>query len=847
MRKLTYIIALSTLLSIGCNDSRTNLGGTTNAPTPSPADLDNTSAGLVAVQSCGELETYIKELALSELDLMVQVAQTPGGIDDIGVIAEANDTAGAPTASGSGESSGAGSTGSTTPDFSGTNNQVAGVDEADLVKTNGNFIFTVAGNRLRILRALPAAEAEEVSTLEIPGSARELFLSGDRLLVYSRSYGSTQSPSIGAVGSAGGTFAQPEPTEPETSIDTADDPAEDGSEGSAGGAPSPAQKPSAEQLDQLRGVVTFLTVLNVSTPNAPAVERTITIEGDYTSARLIDGKAFTVLRSRLFVPSIWEIGSSTNDIADTGVPEDIAVSEEASSTDEFEGNASIPSEGMEPTEPTEDSGKADDVEDQIAQMKAEFAAALDEGSLDEWMPKMLDSIDGQTTEANLSDCASFYKPTIQQGLSLVAVIELDLSAANADLGSTVIIGEADTVYANAESLYVASYTYGYWFWNGIAALDGSPEGGDFSVIHKFNLASDSVSYAASGKVSGRILNQFSLDEHEGNLRVATTSGFGDASDNGVYVLDEANGKLGIIGSTENLAKGEDIYSARFIGDKGYIVTFRQIDPLFTLDLSEPTAPAVVGELKIPGFSTYIHPLSDDYLLTIGRDALDQGEWVEIQGIQLQIFDVSDPATPTVAFKETFGSAGSISTALYDHRAFAWFPEQGILAVPYSQYSGGGDGGFIDMPITDEAVDEGDDSASDEGSDATIPPPPEEEEETPSQWTEPSYEAGVKVFSVSTEDGFAELGNIDSTTLAPESSWRATINRIIRIEDHLYSIGDIGMVVSALSDLSEVAQVVFEIFDDGDKDIIIDVVEPTTPVPEGNPEPDMGEQPTPAEG
>ena len=845
-------VGLIALAAIGCSDTEPTPGPAVTTGPDSTEALGRARAGLVAVQSCGELESYVKAIAMNEFEVMGQAVSLPGGID----FGMDNDSAelGAPTAAGGQEqASGGGNDGQpqSTPDFSGTNNQVDGVDEADLVKTNGNHIFTVAGNRLRILKALPAAEAEELAVVELPGRARELFLSDNRLLVYSTGYGSGSGTPIS--GTTGGGATAPIATTPGVS-EGSDAEGAAGSAGSAGGAPdsdapapTPAQKPTVEQLDSLRGSLTYLTVFDISDTAAPVVERNLTFEASYASARLIDGKAFTVLRSRLFLPSPWDIGWEGS----IGEVEDIAISvdevDAATSTEEAgaspSGDTDVPATDVPGSAP----GKADEVQDTLADAKTQFQAALDAGSLTEWMPKVLDTAGETTTESTLASCASFYKPTIQQGLNLVAVVALDLQADAADFDATITIGQSDTIYANAGSLYVASYTHGYWFWNGIAALEGEEEPVDFSLIHKFNLASGDMSYAASGKAPGRILNQFSLDEHDGALRVATTSGFGDVSSNGVYVLTEQEGTLAQVGSTTNLAQGEEIYSARFIGDKGYVVTFRQVDPLFTLDLSDPTNPAVVGELKIPGFSTYIHPLDDNHLLTIGRDALDQGDWVEIEGIQLQIFDVSDPANPTVAFKNTFGNAGSSSAALYDHRAFAWFADTGLLAVPFSQYGEGGGGIDIGMPV--EPVEDPDS----DGNDAPVPAEPEEdeidpssppteiedEESDPSDWVEPSHESGVKVFSVSTETGITEVGEIDFTILSPENTWRATVERIVRIEDHLYSIGNIGMVVSALSDFSLVAQVLFEEADDSGKDIIIDggVPEPAPSAPSPEPAPD----------
>lgn len=194
----------------------------------------------------------------------------------------------------------------------------------------------------------------------------------------------------------------------------------------------------------------------------------------------------------------------------------------------------------------------------------------------------------------------------------------------------------------------------------------------YSSIIKFKLAGMKVGYAGSGQVEGYLLNQFSMDEYEGNLRVATTTW---KNENGLYILDES---LNLIGAAEGLAKGESIYSVRFAGDKGYLVTFRNIDPLFVFDLSDPTKPAVTGELKIPGFSNYLHPVGQDLLLGIGADTYEiyrkdsNGNDIVIGtrqgGIKYSLFDISDMGKPKEISKYVIGDSGSNSEAFYNHKA-----------------------------------------------------------------------------------------------------------------------------------------------------------------------------------
>lgn len=237
-----------------------------------------------------------------------------------------------------------------------------------------------------------------------------------------------------------------------------------------------------------------------------------------------------------------------------------------------------------------------------------------------------------------------------------------------------ITAYGSTMYMNDSALYLA-------FNNNSA---------DTSII-KFELAGMKVGYAGSGDVPGYLLNQFSMDEHEGHLRVATTDW--EKNSNSLYILDQS---LNVSGSVENLAEGESIYSVRFMGDKGYVVTFRTIDPLFVFDLSDPKNPVLTGELKVPGFSSYLHPVGEDLLLGIGADTYEiyrkdsSGKDVVIGtrqgGIKFSLFDVSDMGKPKEISKYVTGDSGSSSEALYNHKAIMLDPSKERVAI--DAYLGG---------------------------------------------------------------------------------------------------------------------------------------------------------------
>jgi len=219
-------------------------------------------------------------------------------------------------------------------------------------------------------------------------------------------------------------------------------------------------------------------------------------------------------------------------------------------------------------------------------------------------------------------------------------------------------------------------------------------------VHRFDLGRPGApAYVASGKVPGRLLNQYALSEHEGHLRVATTltTGDGRSSASGVHVL--ATGTMAEVGKVGGLGAGERIYSVRFIGPVGYVVTFRQVDPLYTLDLRDPAAPRTTGELKITGYSAYLHPGAEGRLIGIGQEASEQGRTL---GTQVSLFDVSDPAAPrrlSQLFQKDSGSE-----AEWDPHAFLHWPETGITVVPLSSYGEGEqETGAVVLKITDSKV------------------------------------------------------------------------------------------------------------------------------------------------
>ncbi len=280
--------------------------------------------------------------------------------------------------------------------------------------------------------------------------------------------------------------------------------------------------------------------------------------------------------------------------------------------------------------------------------------------------------------SNLLSPSKFYAPIkLNQSSNVTTISSFKIEDGTYNQ-SVSFVGNAHTHYASESSLYLLSREYPIYF--------------DYSnykereMVYKFSIG-EKLDYVSRGFVDGRALNQFSMSEKDDYLRIATTSGFSwmsEETDNAVYTLKSSGDDLQVQGTLSGLGKsGETIQAVRFMGDRGFVVTFKQTDPLYTLDLSDPKNPQKVGELSIPGFSRYLHVVDENRVLSIGRDADEiSGETL---GLQLQLFDVSDFANPILADRVQVGSGSTYSSAEYNHKAFAYRPSDLTFGLPYSNY------------------------------------------------------------------------------------------------------------------------------------------------------------------
>ena len=320
--------------------------------------------------------------------------------------------------------------------------------------------------------------------------------------------------------------------------------------------------------------------------------------------------------------------------------------------------------------------------------------AVDNAPATAWLPSW-EVTNGTQTSTGRVDCGRVSRPTDYSGTSLVSVLTFDLTRPTLGSGDPVtVVADGDTIYGTADSLYIASDQR--WRFDSMWDRAALPPLRQETDLYKFTIqGTQPPAYAAAGTVPGFLINQYAMSEWDGRLRVATTDQKTDKS--AVRVLTEQGGKLVQTGMVDGLGKGERIYSVRFVGARGYVVTFKQTDPLYSLDLSNPAAPKVTGELKITGYSAHLQPVGEDRLIGIGQEADKNGR---TQGLQVSLFDVADPAKPKRLAQ--YHVADGYSDAEFDPHALLWWPTTSLLVVPMTTWSTrGSESVALALRVTDD--------------------------------------------------------------------------------------------------------------------------------------------------
>lgn len=684
MKRFIILIATLVLLAAACSSAddagtTTSIGNTTRPP----LQAQTVAYGLQAFDACGDFLDYAKENAV---DLVgpygFEYGYWGGPVfrGDVAMDGAVEDLAapGTTQAPSSGNPAGTATSPEAGVDYSGTNIQELGVDEPDIVKTDGERIVAISGSVLFVIDVTGDEPRLAGKTTIDVGYAGDVFLYGDKALVMA--YGDTYAtPMIDAAVTSDAAYYVPS-----TSIAN-------------------------------------LVEVDISDIEHPSVERVMYIDGAKVSARMVDGTVRLVVNSQ---PT-----------------------------------------GLEFTYPDTNGLKAErDAEEYNRQV-------ILDSTIDNWVPYYIleDARGNVLSEGSLLDCSSANHPEEFSGVDMLSVVTIDMENDMSIKDAVGVLASGDIVYSSTDAMYIASAAWRNWsaFTDEDAAAEINKHTTD---IHKFDISDPgTTAYVATGRVDGFMLSQWSMSEYEGNLRVATTSspdwwwGTNQSSESFVTVLAEDNGELAQIGRVDGLGKGERIYSVRFIDDVGYVVTFRQTDPLYTIDLSDPTNPAVVGELEILGYSAYLHPVGDGLLLGVGQDATEEGRTL---GTQISLFDVSDPAKPTRIQNYTFDNG--YSTVEWDHRAFLYWPQTGLTVIPVSAWKW--------------------------------------DEETE---TESGFVGAIAVMV--TEDGIEEIGRITHNPKEAEGEeywWGPNIERSMVIGDSVYTYSYDGVLQSNLETIEPGAYVSF---------------------------------------
>jgi len=498
-------------------------------------------------------------------------------------------------------------------------------------------------------------------------------------------------------------------------------------------------------------VATRLLHVDLSDPDQPVLLDETEITGRYVSARMVDGVARVVIAT----------GPHGFDWA---YPDEVLT------------------------------GEFDEAEYREAEAEAEAhnRELVERSTLANWLPVL----DG---EDPLVDCGDVSSPLEFSGIDTLSVTTVDLSDGLAPTSSAAVVANGDVVYASTETLYVATSRWSFSP-DPRQALDEEQA----TAIHAFDIADPATTaYTASGRVSGYVLNQFALSEHDGDLRVATTvlgaccdpeTGMQE-SESAVTVLRPRDGGFDEVGRVDGLGVDEQIQAVRFMGDLAAVVTFRQIDPLYLIDLADPAEPTVLGELKVTGFSQYLHRIGEDLLLGIGQAGTAEGA---VLGAQASTFDISDRSAPRLVDTQALGGSNSQSTAAFDHRSFLYWDPARLAAVPVEDY------GDVDGPA------------------------------------EPTQ--GLVGLTVGVDGGLEERGRVSHAEGDPYSDegwYRGFVSRSFVVEDRLYTVSERGL---GEADLETVASRSFTEFDTRWDQTAMPEPEPgLEPAPSPVPAPDQTEE------
>lgn len=697
----------------------------------------NQQLKLVPANNCDELKSYITESLIQQYASIPRHIQyfycsAPPPVSAGGGSSDALTPAPAPGADAGGET--ASGSNSAPDNVSDTNNQEVGVNEADIVKvdTAGN-IYLVSGRHFIVAKGYPPTEMNELARVDLGGRGLNLFLDREnqRVTVMAR-------------------YDMPEYiTETQ---------------------PGDAENALAAIYPRPESDYTVALFYDVSTPALPVLIEQIQMQGYYREGRRINDRLHLVSNHHIRPMNLFN-----ND--------QFQLARQAFIDAVNQARCNNPDADVE-LDPTVISTR-----NALTDLITNIVSTVNPS---DYLPKAYQVSNGNRVEVPYLACTDVNHPEINMSLGLQVITSVDTDGANLD--ATGIVNNSYVTYVSENNLYLAETSRSWWW-----MLDDGSWPSSQTAIYKFAISGTAPVYVSTGRVDGYVNNQFSFSEFNGHLRVATTQDdmveiqqdqWQRVVTNHLTVLsDTGSGDLVVAGEVRDFQRDETIRSARFYANKGFVVTFRNIDPLFTFDLTDPVNPTLQGELEMPGFSTYIHQYDEDHLLTIGRSGGLGGTGTG-NGLQLQLIDVSDMANPRLAHNlvPAMPSGWSWSSAEYDHKAFTFYKPANLLAIPIQ----------ISPYLTSD------------------------------------YFSGVIAYDVNLTTGFEETGRVDHKDLSYDyycganselkldllpdctsglyMNWAAPRRSIIMAgngEVYLYTVSDVGLKASSTSNLTNIlGQLIF---------------------------------------
>jgi inhibitor of cysteine peptidase len=540
--------------------------------------------------------------------------------------------------------------------YSQTNVQVEGVDEADIVKSDGTYLYIVRQNsatgagELSIVKAYPVEEAKVLSKISWGNNKyiSGIYINEDKLIVLISTWGNMK-----------------------------------------------VMKESTEYYYSQNKM--GIEVYDVQNREVPTLARNITLDGNYMNSRMIGKYVYVVSAFPTY---------------------------------------SIPEEIILPTI----------------------------------------NLDGEEKKVEATEI--YYPNTPDVAYSFTTIFSFNTQDDSQEpVQKTVLTGSASNIYVSLNNIFLTLTKYNY------DQMEQMQEYSEETIIYRVKIENGDIKLEAEGSVPGHILNQFSMDEYNGYFRIATTTGQvffimrqeSSEQANHLYILDQS---LKVVGKVENIAQGEKIYSVRFMGEQAYMVTFKKVDPFFIIDVKDPTNPAILGWLKIPGYSDYLHPLDENHIIGLGKDAVpaEEGDFAWYQGVKISLFDVTNVSAPIETSQFKIGERGTDSPALYDHKAFLFNKDTGLMVIPVlvseinrEQYPG-------EIPAN--------------------------------AYGEPVWQ-GAYVFNVSSDNGIVFKGritHIKGPLNGDKYNGLDFIQRALYIDNYLYTLSQGTLKINNIDDLAEVATI-----------------------------------------